>query len=84
MTSRELEKMAKVSLSEVRDEDIAYFDEYKADYSKRPEERIRDFLAMGKNPYFRKEKNGKGKVKISFANNGIRLSDALASVLSGV
>ena len=81
MTSRELEKMAKVSLSEVRD---AYFDEYKADYSKRPEERIRDFLAMGKNPYFRKEKNGKGKVKISFANNGIRLSDALASVLSGV
>lgn len=68
----------------VDERDVAAFGEIKADMGKKPEERVRDFLATGKNPYFRKSaEEGGFLVKLRFTNNGIRFSDALASALIG-
>ena len=78
---KELEEMSAMDFDSVRIEDIPVFGEIKHDIDISPEERVRTMLKSGKNPYFRKSRDGKMLVKISFSNNGVKLADALAGAL---
>ena len=79
---KELEKMSAMGFDDISMEDVAAFGEYKSDTALPPEERVEKMLETGKNPYFRRSRDGVILVKISFANNGVKLADALASALA--
>ena len=79
---KELEKMSAMGFDDICIEDVAAFGEHKPDMTIQPEERIEKMLETGRNPYFRRSRDGKILVKISFANNGVKLTDALASALA--
>ena len=78
---KELERMSAMGFDDICMEDVPVFGETKPDMALVPEERMKSMLENGKNPYFRRSKDGKTLIKISFANNGVRLSDALAGAL---
>ena len=84
MNLEELERLSSVGLTEINGEDIPAFGEIVPDTALLPEERVMQLLKTGKNPYFRKSGKGDGVVKISFSNNGIRLSESLASALANM
>ena len=72
--------MAEVDIRSIDKETVATFDEAAAYTGKTPEQILKKLISKGYNPYFRR--NGDCIVKISFANNGTRLSDIVASMLS--
>ena len=79
---KELERISAMDFDDVCMEDVPVFGEIKPDMALMPEERVKSMLENGWNPYFRRSKDGKTLIKISFANNGVRLSDALAGALA--
>ena len=80
MIKEKLESMADIDIHDVDENTVATFEEAAALAGKNPHKTLEKFFKKGFNPYFRK-KNG-CIVKISFANNGTRLSDTVASILS--
>lgn len=79
-----LKRMSSMTFDEVSSEDVLAFGEIGISDKDKPEERIEKVLRSGRNPYFRRSKRGDGMVKISFANNGVTLSDAFANALAGM
>ena len=79
---KELEKMSAMDFDDISMDDVAMFGENKPDMELPQEERVKKMLETGRNPYFRRSRDGKILVKISFANNGVKFTDALASALA--
>ena len=64
---KDLEEMSAMGFDDVRMEDVPAFGDIRPDLSLSPEERVKKMMASGKNPYFRKTRDGKVLVKISFS-----------------
>ena len=77
-----LKRMSEVDIRDVDIKTVATFDEALRISGKDPTRVAERFCNKGYNPYFRKESAGGCVVKISFSNNGIRLSDAVASMFT--
>ena len=81
MTIEELRQMSEVGITEITPENIATFGEAAAYAKDNPDNALLHFKEHGHNPYFRKDGEG-GIVRIRFANNGVRLSDIVAGILT--
>jgi|GEM_PF-239193 len=79
---KDLDKMSAMGFDDVCAEEVPMFGELRQYMDISPADRVRKVLETGRNPYFRRSKDGKILVKISFANNGVRFADALASALN--
>ena len=78
-----LEEMSGVDIMDVDERMVASFDEAMSLSKGTPKQTVERFLRKGYNPYFRKERGDGYIVKISFANNGVSLNDAVAAMLGG-
>ena len=84
VTAEELKRMSEMDFADIGMDEIAAFGETAGLKEKTPEKVLRHFKEKGYNPYFRKEHaDGGCVVKISFANNGVRMADAVAAMLTG-
>ena len=81
MTTEELRQLSEVGMTEIAPENIATFREAEAYAKDVPGNVLARFKEHDHNPYFRKDGEG-GIVRIRFANNGIRLSDIVAGMLT--
>ena len=84
MTREMLRSMAETDIYDIDPIQVADFYEAERLSGETPTGMLEKFIKKGYNPYFRKSGGKDGCiVKISFANNGVRLSDAVADMLSG-
>ena len=83
MSEIELQQMSGVDIMEIEERQIATFEEAKSLSKGTPVQTMERFYRKGYNPYFRKEAVSGCIVKISFANNGVRLNEAVADMLRG-
>lgn len=81
MNREHLNEMSGVDIMEIDETRVAAFDEALSLSQGTPAQAVEQLCSKGYNPYFRKEKSGGCIVKISFTNNGVRLSDAVAAML---
>ncbi|MBR1634548.1 MAG: hypothetical protein IJ682_05730 [Lachnospiraceae bacterium] len=85
MDGERLKEMSETGIMDIGTGEVATFDEAAKLAGGSPAGTAKRFMEKGYNPYFRREGgNGGCIVKISFANNGIRLADAVASMLSAI
>lgn len=84
MDRERLREMSETGIMDIGADEVATFEEAAELAEDSPAGTAKRFLEKGYNPYFRREGGSGGCiVKVSFANNGTRLADAVASMLSG-